>query len=42
MINSCIQVGLLDIKGFECKRKVYSEEGISPTLHDLRSTTPKI
>ena len=33
--NRCNQVGMLDIKGNEQIRRVYSEEGLSPTLNTM-------
>ena len=40
----CVQVGTLDIKGHDCVKRVYSQEGISPTLTDMQggNRQPKI
>lgn len=40
----CVQVGILDIKGNDCIKRVYSKEGISPTLTGMQggNTQPKI
>lgn len=40
----CIQVAKLDIKGHDCIKRVYSDEGISPTLTDMQggNRQPKI
>lgn len=40
----CVQVGKLDIKGHDCIKRVYSDEGISPTLTDMQggNRQPKI
>jgi len=40
----CIQVGTLDIKGHDCIKRVYSKNGISPTLTDMQggNRQPKI
>lgn len=40
----CIQVGKLDIKGHDCVKRVYSKEGISPTLTNMQggNRQPKI
>lgn len=40
----CIQVGTLDIKGHDCIKRVYSGEGISPTLTAMQggNRQPKI
>lgn len=40
----CIQVGMLDIKGHNCIKRVYSNEGICPTLTDMQggNRQPKI
>ena len=40
----CVQVGELDIKGHDCVKRVYSGEGISPTLTDMQggNRQPKI
>ena len=32
----CVQVGTLDIKGMDCIKRVYSDEGLSPTLTDMQ------
>lgn len=40
--NELNQIGTIDGKGYESKRRVYKDDGISPTLHDLGSTTPNI
>lgn len=42
--NKCIQVGKLDIKRHDCLKRVYSKEGISPTLTDMQggNRQPKI
>lgn len=44
LISKCIQVGELDIKGLDCIKRVYSDEGISPTLTDMQggNRQPKI
>jgi DNA (cytosine-5)-methyltransferase 1 len=44
-MNELIQVGMIDGKGFESRRRVYSDQGLSPTLHGIGSgggTEPKI
>lgn len=40
----CIQVGELDIKGHDCVKRVYSGEGLAPTLTDMQggNRQPKI
>jgi len=40
----CVQVGTLDIKGHDCIKRVYSEEGLSPTLTDMQggNRQPKV
>lgn len=40
----CVQVAQLDIKGHDCIKRVYSDEGISPTLTDMQggNRQPKI
>ena len=40
----CVQIGKLDIKGHDCVKRVYSKEGISPTLTDMQggNRQPKI
>lgn len=40
----CVQVGELDIKGQDCIKRVYSDEGISPTLTSMEggNRQPKI
>ena len=40
----CVQVGELDIKGHDCVKRVYSGEGISPTLTDMQggNRQPKV
>lgn len=40
----CVQVGEVNIKGHDCIKRVYSEEGISPTLTDMQggNRQPKI
>lgn len=40
----CVQVGNLDIKGQDCIKRVYSDEGISPTLTSMEggNRQPKI
>ena len=40
----CVQVGKIDIKGHDCIKRVYSTEGISPTLTDMQggNRQPKI
>ena len=40
----CVQVGMLDIKGHDCVKRVYSGEGVSPTLTDMQggNRQPKI
>lgn len=40
----CVQVGTLDIKGHDCVKRVYSDEGISPTLTDMQggNRQPKV
>ena len=42
--NKCIQVGKLDIKEHDCIKRVYSKEGISPTLTDMQggNRQPKV
>jgi len=43
--NELVQVGMLEGKGFETRRRVYDPKGISPTLHGIGSggnTEPKI
>lgn len=42
--NKCIQIGKLDIKGHDCVKRVYSKDGISPTLTDMQggNRQPKI
>lgn len=32
----CVQVGTLDMKGMDCIKRVYSDEGLSPTLTDMQ------
>ena len=43
-IKKCIQVGELDIKGHDCVKRVYSSDGLSPTLTDMQggNRQPKI
>lgn len=40
----CIQVGELNIKGHDCIKRIYSDEGISPTLTNMQggNRQPKI
>ncbi len=40
----CVQIGKLDIKGHDCVKRVYSGEGISPTLTDMQggNRQPKV
>lgn len=40
----CVQVGTLDIKGMDCIKRVYSDEGLSPTLTTMGggNTEPKV
>ena len=40
----CVQIGTLDIKGMDCVKRVYSDEGLSPTLTDMQggNRQPKI
>ena len=40
----CIQIGELDIKGHDCIKRVYSDEGLSPTLTDMQggNRQPKV
>ncbi len=40
----CVQVGELDIKGLDCIKRVYSDEGLSPTLTDMQggNRQPKV
>lgn len=40
----CQQVGTLDMKGMDCIKRVYSDEGLSPTLTDMQggNRQPKI
>lgn len=40
----CVQIGELDIKGHDCIKRVYSDEGISPTLTNMQggNRQPKI
>ena len=40
----CVQVGTLDMKGMDCVKRVYSGEGLSPTLTDMQggNRQPKI
>lgn len=40
----CVQVGTLDIKGHDCLKRVYSTDGLSPTLTTMGggNTEPKI
>lgn len=40
----CVQIGTLDIKGHDSIKRVYSDEGISPTLTDMQggNRQPKI
>lgn len=42
--DKCIQIGKLDIKGYDCIRRIYSDKGISPTLTDMQggNRQPKI
>lgn len=42
--SKCIQIGKLDIKGHDCVKRVYSQEGISPTLTNMQggNRQPKI
>lgn len=42
--NFIKQVGILDIKGQDCIKRVYSDDGLSPTLTDMqgRNRQPKI
>lgn len=44
-MNELMQVGTLEGKGFESRRRVYSDEGLAPTLHGIGNggnTEPKI
>ena len=43
-LNRCIQVGTLDIKGQDIIKRVYSDEGLSPTLTNMQggNRQPKI
>ena len=43
-IKGCIQIGTLDIKGMDCIKRVYSDEGLSPTLTDMQggNRQPKV
>ena len=40
----CVQIGTLDMKGHDCLKRVYSDEGLSPTLTDMQggNRQPKI
>lgn len=40
----CVQVGELDIKGHDCIKRIYSDEGLSPTLTDMQggNRQPKV
>ena len=40
----CQQVGTLDMKGMDCIKRVYSDEGLSPTLTDMQggNRQPKV
>jgi DNA (cytosine-5)-methyltransferase 1 len=40
----CVQVGTLDIKGMDCIKRVYSGEGLSPTLTNMQggNRQPKV
>jgi DNA (cytosine-5)-methyltransferase 1 len=40
----CVQIGILDIKGQDCIKRVYSDNGLSPTLTDMQggNRQPKI
>lgn len=40
----CVQIGELDIKGHDCVKRVYSGEGLAPTLTDMQggNRQPKI
>lgn len=42
--SKCVQVGTLDIKGQDCIKRVYSEQGLSPTLTNMQggNRQPKI
>lgn len=42
--DKCVQVGELDIKGHDCIKRIYSSEGISPTLTNMQGghRQPKI
>ena len=35
-LNRCIQVGELNIKALDCVKRVYSDEGVSPTLTNMQ------
>lgn len=43
-INSCVQIGTLDIKGMDCIKRIYSIEGKCPTLSTMQggNRQPKI
>ena len=43
-ISGCVQIGMLNIKGMDCVRRVYSDEGLSPTLTNMQggNRQPKI
>lgn len=40
----CVQIGELDIKGHDCVKRVYSGEGLAPTLTDMQggNRQPKV
>ena len=42
--TGCMQVGVLDIKGMDCVRRVYSIEGLCPTLTNMQggNRQPKV
>ena len=42
--ESCVQIGTLDMKGLECIKRVYSSDGLSPTLTNMQGghRQPKI
>jgi DNA (cytosine-5)-methyltransferase 1 len=44
LINQCVQIGELDIKGHDCIKRVYSQDGISPTLTTMEggNRQPKV
>lgn len=43
-IRGCVQIGMLNIKGMDCVRRVYSDEGLSPTLTNMQggNRQPKV